>query len=264
MLRVKNLPPFFNVVADGVASLEIPLGDTYHRITLELGGTSFTKAMITEIKLKLNSKVFYTISGSRLDSYNKWKSISDSASYLTIDFNEIDAKTPGGMFMGAIGTASGVDSFTAEITIAGATAPTLSAMATVSAGQPLGAIMAMVNHPITFSAGGTYPVTIPHGPETDSLIKRVLLFHSNLTSLKVKKNGLEIFEDTSIARNNFLQGEAGKTSQSGLYVFDLPLLNDMSSLLPTKNANTLELWPTVSGSDTVNLYVDMFSPLAKL
>lgn len=257
----KNLP-FFNVVASGVASLELELGMTYNRIILELGGTTFTKAMITDIKAKLNGKTFYNITGSRLDDVNEYRGLASDASYLTIDFVEPFAKTIGGMYGGGIGTAQGVSSFTLEVTIAGATAPTLASYSMLSAPKPLGLIMGMVHHPVTFSAAGKYPITLPYGPSAMHLIKRVHFFHTNMTQLEVKKNGVEIFEEITIAVNEFIQGEYEKVPQSGLYVYDPIVNNDLSRVVNTANATSLQFNPTVSAADTINVYAELIGLLA--
>ena len=262
MITVKNLP-FFNVVASGVASLELPLGMTYNRIVLQLGGTTFTKAMITRIVAKLNGKIFYDITGSRLDSINQYKGLTANAAYLTIDFTEPRAKTVGGMNGGAIGTAKGVSSFTLEVTISGATAPTLESWSMISEPQPLGLIMGLVHHPVTFSAGGKFPIVLPHGPEAGHLIKRVHFFHTNMTALEVKKNGLLIFEEMAVAVNEFIQTEYQAAPQSGLYVFDPIVTHDVKRVLATANAQSMQFNATVSAADTVNVYAEYIGRLAQ-
>ena len=69
MLLIKNLP-FTNVVASGVATATLPVGMSYNRIFLRLGGTSFTKSMITDVKVRLNGKVIVQNTGARLDAIN--------------------------------------------------------------------------------------------------------------------------------------------------------------------------------------------------
>lgn len=251
----KNLP-FFNVVASGIATLNLELGPTYQRIILVLGGT-FTKAMITQIICKLNGKAFYTITGSCLDSINKYKGIKDAAGYLTIDFSEITAKTPDGMYAGGVPTAKGVKAFTLEVTIAGATAPTLESYSEISAPRELGLIAGITHHPVTFSAAGKYPIVLPYGPSAQHLIKRVHFFHTNMTHLEVKKNGVVIFGEMPLAVNSFIQGEYGEAPQSGLFVYDRVQSGDMNQVLNTANATMLQFNPTVSASDTINVYAEL-------
>jgi Viral coat protein P2 N-terminal domain len=56
MLLVKNVP-FTNVVGTGTATVNLPVGMSYNKIILALGGTTFTKSMITGIRVKLNGKI---------------------------------------------------------------------------------------------------------------------------------------------------------------------------------------------------------------
>jgi Viral coat protein P2 N-terminal domain len=260
---IKNLP-FFNVVADGIASLEMPLGMTYNRIVLQLGGTTFTKAMIARIVCKLNGKIFYDITGSRLDLINTYRGLKQDTAHLVIDYNEPKAKTIGGMYAGAIGTASGVNAFTVEVTISGATAPTLESWSMITEPQPLGLINALVHHPVTFSAGGKFPIVLPYGPNAKHLIERVHFFHTNMTELEIKKNGIIIFEAMATAVNEFIQEDYGKVPQAGLYVYDAVVDNSMKRVLDTSNAQSLQFNTTVSAADTVDVYGEYVTELANL
>jgi len=263
MITVKNLP-FFNVVASGVASLELPLGMTFNRIILKLGGTIFTKAMITKIVAKLNGKNFFEITGAYLDKINTYRGLTANAAYLTIDFNEPFAKTVGGMYAGAIGTAQGVNSFTLEVTIAGATAPTLESWSMISEPQPLGLINALVSHPVTFSAAGKFPIVLPHGPNAGHLIERVHFFHTNMTALEVKKNGLLIFEEMAIAINEFIQTEYKHVPQAGLYVYDPIVAQDLARVVDTANAQSLQFNVTVSAADSIGVYAEYATRIERL
>lgn len=262
MLLQKNLP-FFNVVANGVASLSLPLGMTYERIVFTLGfgsGGAFTKAMMTDIKVKLNGKVIVQTTGTRLDTINKYKGIYDDASHLTLDFTEVRARDEVGQSLGAITTASGVSNFTIEVTITGANAPTLESHSLLSAPRQLGVIHKMLHYPVTFSAGGTFPIVLPYGTNGGALIKRVHFFHANMTGLEVKKNGLVLHESVT-AINEFLQREYQKTPQAGLYCFDALLDNNSTQMLLTADARSMEWKPTVSAGDTIDVQVEFLDLL---
>lgn len=263
MITQKNLP-FFNVVADGVASISLPLGMTYNRIVLALGGTSFTKAMITRIVCKLNGKPFYDITGTNLDKINKWRGIYDAAGYLTIDFTDRNAKTIGGEIAGAVATSEGVSSFTIEVTIAGATAPTLASWSMLSPPRPFGPVYSLIHHPVTFSAGGKFPITLPHGSEAGHQIRRVYFFNANMTSLEVKKNGLLVAEELDTGINDFIQQEYGRVPQTGLYPYDPVINNNFKNMLQTFNARTMQFNVTVSAADTVDVYAEYLANLAQL
>lgn len=263
MLTIKNLP-FLGVVADGVASLELPPGMTYNRIYLKLGGTTFAKSNISRVVLKMNGKIFYDISGTNLDLLNDYKGMGLGDDYLCIDFIEDKAKTVGGQYIGAIGTLEGVTSFVMEITIAGATAPTLESWSEVSSPMPLGLISSLISHTATYAAAGEFPLVLPHGREAGLLIQRVLFYHSNMTELEVKKNGVIIFESMPTAVNSQIQTCYGRTPQTGLYVYDTIINNDIKQVLDTSNAQSLSYNVTVSAADTITVLTEAIADLGKI
>lgn len=262
MINVKNLP-FFNVVGDGVASLSLPLGMTYERIIMVLSGTTFTKAMMTDIKIKLNGKVIWQSTGSRIDAMNKYRGIATDATHLTLDFTELYARDEVGQSIGAIGTAQGIGSFTIEVTIAGATAPTLESYAQLSGPKKAGVVSKVLSYPVTFSAGGKFPIVLPYGTNGGSVIKRVDFFHTNMTELEVKKNGLVIHESTK-AINEFIQAENKKVPQAGMYVADFIVDNNQSGMLVTADARSMEWNVTLSAADTINVQVEYIDLLTNL
>lgn len=259
MLMVKNLP-FFNVVASGVASLALPLGMTYERIVLVLGGTTFTKAMITDLKVKLNGRVIVQTTGSRLDALNKYKGIFDAAGFLTIDFTEVKARDEVGQSLGAVPTSQGVASLTIEVTITGATAPTLESYSLLSGPRQLGVIHKMLHYPANFSAGGKFPIVLPFGKNGGAIIKRVAFYSTVMTGLEVKKNGL-VFHDSVTAINEFIQKEYGRVPQSNLYVYDAIVDGNSSQMLVTADATSMEWNVTLSGSGTVDVQVEYLDQL---
>lgn len=128
----EDVSAFDNVVASGRASTEIPRYSlTLLRATLQLGGTTFTKAMITEIRLRHGSKVLFFVTGSHLDVINKYKGLIDRDNFLTIDFTQPRDKEMGGEMVGGIDMSSlPPGKLLLEVLIAGATAPTLTAKLT--------------------------------------------------------------------------------------------------------------------------------------
>lgn len=262
MQIIKNLP-FFNVVATGVASLSLPLGMTYERIILELGGTAFTKAMITDLKAKINGKVIWQTTGSRLDALNKYRGLATDATHLVLDFTEIFARDEVGQSLGAIGTAEGVATFTLEITITGATAPTLESWSVLSGPKKLGVINKLLSYNVTLGASGTFPIQLPYGNQGGSIIKRVGFFSQYMTALEVKKNGL-VIHDTKKAINEFFQKENQKTPQTDLYVADFIVDNNQSGMLVTADAQSMQWNATVSQADVITVQVEYLDLLGNL
>jgi hypothetical protein len=195
MLLIKNVP-FTNVVASGVATVSLPIGMSFNRILLELGGGAFTKAMITDIKVRLNGKVIFQNSGSRLDLINTYRKRAVSASYLVVDFTEPDAKDMAEEYLGNLNTAQGVSSLTMEVTISGATTPTLNSYSEYGPPAPLGVLAKQLLFTTSFGGAGKFPFKLIDVANRGAIIKRVHFAHGgNVQALEVKKNGVVIFDN---------------------------------------------------------------------
>lgn len=268
--RIKLLP-FNNVVATGLATLDLSnlLGYTIERLILNLGGTTFTKAMMTSIQLKANGKVIYDTTGSRVDARNQYRGITANANFLTLDFAEIRSKTELGQNLGAIDTTAGITSLKLEIQITGATAPTLQGWAETNRPQidPAQAatrnlIAKVHNSTITIGAAGTFSLPVPHMDVSagGSIFKRIAFFSANMTGLTMKKNGI-VIEDSIKALNDFNEGEYRKVPQASLYMFD-PIVDDnQSQVLNTRDAQTMEVLGTFSAGETITIEVEVLEPL---
>lgn len=263
---------FQNVVAAGIATCDLNglLGYTIKRLIIQLGGTSFTKSMITSIQLKANGKVIYDTTGPRLDTRNQYRGITANAGFLTIDFSEIRAKTELGMNLGGIDTTQGMSNLKLEVTISGATAPTLVGFTEVLAPQldpaqvaTRGLISKVHATTLTIGAAGQFSIPVPHLAPADggSIIKRIAFFSSNMTALLIKKNGI-VIEDSVKALNDFNQTEYRKVPQAGVYMFD-PIIDDVQSqVLNTRNAQTMEVLGTFSAGETITVEAELLEPLA--
>lgn len=268
---LRNCLPFNNVVATGMATMDLSslLGNTIERIMLKLGGTTFTKAMITGVRVKANGKVIFDDTGSRIDSRMQYRGITANAAYLTIDFSEIRSKTIQGQSLGSLDTTMGIRSLTMEVDISGATAPSLSAAAIISGPQvdvngnsmvQRGLIGKVLNYTQYFGAAGKFPFALPYGKTGGSLIKRLHLFGSTVTDAEVKKNGLTVFEAAD-AMNDFIQTEFLRTPQANIFTIDFVPDGNMSNVLNAADAQTMEYYATVSGAGNVVVVTELLDPL---
>ena len=120
------LDPFNNVVASGVAVCDLNklLGTVLEKLTLTLGGTTFTKAMTTKIELKANGKTIFETDGSKLDASNLYNGGAADATILKMDFMDRKAVTVNARQAGAIdlSAGSGISTLRLEVTTSGATA----------------------------------------------------------------------------------------------------------------------------------------------
>ena len=260
------LPPFQNVQATGTATLSVPkYNNTLTRIVLDLGGTTFTKAMITGIRVKIGVRTVYTATGSVLDTINQYKGIAASANQLTIDFTERDAPSIDGKEIGGYDMAALPDQIKLEVDIAGATAPTLAGTAFLTAPQgKAGALIhKLLYFPASTTVAGKFPVNFnPMG----ALIKRIHHFYAgatwagngdgNVNRVEVKKNGLVVVDMYDHVRR-FIQNEYRKVPMAGHYVTDFIVDNNQSGMLITQDAKSFECNTYLTAGDTINTYVEM-------
>jgi len=268
MAILQLLPPFLNVTATGVATMKLPkYANTVNRIVLQLGGTTFTKAMITDIKVKIGQRTVYNTTGTYLDAINKYKGIFDAANFLTIDFTERDAPSLDGKEIGGYDMTAWQDDMFLEITITGATAPTLSASAMLTAPQGQGAgeiIHKLLYLPASTNVGGKFPINF--SPRS-ALVKRIHVFYTgtdwtgvtvdgNVNRMEIKKNGLTVFDAMStVAR--FIQQEYRKVPQSKHFAVDFITDNNQSAALITSDAASLEINSYLTAADNLNVYVEV-------
>lgn len=264
MLLIKNLP-FTNVVASGVASVSLPVGMSYNRIILQLGGTTFTKSMITDLKVRLNGKVIVQNTGSRLDLINAYRARGSSANFLIIDFTEPAAKLMSEQFIGNLNTATSVTSLTLEVTISGATAPTLDSWSELGPPAPLGVVAKQIPFTSSFGGSGKFPMKLIDVANRGAIIKRVHFAHGgNVTGLEVKKNGIVIHDNVTTAVNTFYQLDYKKVAQTNLYTYDPCLDDNYTNAIKTQDATSIEFNLTTSAADTCTAVIEVLDLLGNM
>lgn len=266
--------PFSNVVASGTATANVTPGRTLENIKLKLGGTSLTKAMLSLIKLKANGKVFLDATGTELDKLNQYRGMAADAAYLDLMFIEQKGLTELDRMVGAFDTSLGIANITSEITIAGATAPTLvqiltetSAQKDATTGQAVAFASVMhkvLRYPWNISTGGTLPVTVPFGPQNGAIIKRLHVFHGgNMTGATVKQDGIVVHESLK-AENEFDQKRWGLVPQTNVYTIDFVQDGNMRKALDTRDAKSLEWLFSFSAADSGIVIAEYLDQLGNL
>lgn len=271
------LDPFQNVANSGVAISDLSklLGSVLEKITLTLGGT-FTKSMITKLELKANGKVIFESSGSRLDAYNLYMKGASDATILKIDFMDRLAVTPNARQAGAIDLSigSGISSLRLEVTIAGATSPTLVGFADVSppTNDPAEAgIRSLIarRHSVTYvaPAAGTFALPVPHLEPAGggSNFRRICIYSANMTALKTMREGVTEHELTKL-QNEAAQKDNGRVPQANLVVFDPVQDGQLSGRTwdtrPAAGVRSAQFYATFSVGETVTIETDELLPLA--
>lgn len=281
MRLLRLLEPVQNVLANQhfVLNSKLVLGNVVERVIFTLGGT-FTKAMLTNLVLKLNGKVVLgPISGTQLDSIQKYLLLVNDANRLTMDFTEPTSRSIPGQLMGAIHTdAAGVTDLTLEGDIGAATNPTLTVHAQMRSVADLDPargfdpatfplIRALIPTTVTETAAGEFQHDLNYGVKGDTLIKRIFIFSSVLTAFKVRRDSVEIFDTVTSALAGYIQSEYGRDDQSGLYVYDPLVDGNQSDVITTRSGNRetqFQFLFTASGTGVHSVFTDLYAPLSRI
>ncbi|MGC1173126.1 major capsid protein P2 [Polaromonas sp.] len=273
------LDPFQNVVATGVAICDMNkfLGTVLEKIMLTLGGGSLTRAMITLIQLKANGKVIWESTGTNLNLITCYASrAATDVTILKIDFMDRQARTVNAFQAGSIDLSaqSGITSLRMEVTIAGATTPTIVGVADVSpptsdpAEQGIRFLIAR-KHRATVSVGaaGTFALPIPHIDPAGggSNYRRIAFYSANMTGFKTMREGVTEHELTKL-ENEAAQKDNGKTPQTNLVVFDPvqdgQMMGRTWDTRPSSGVKSAQFYGTFSGAETITIETDELIPFA--
>jgi Viral coat protein P2 N-terminal domain len=272
------LDPFLNVVATGVAICDMNkfLGSVLEKITMTLGGT-FTKSMIQLIQLKANGKVIYESTGVFLDTANQFNTaMAADATILKIDFMDRKSRTTNAFQAGALDLSreSGITSLRLEVTIAGATAPTLIGFADVSppTNDPAEAGLRWLiarKHRATVSIGaaGTFALPVPHLDPAGggSNYRRIYIYSATCTGIKTQREGVTEHELLKL-QNEASQKDNFKVPQLNMVVFDPTQDGQLSGRTwdtrPGSGVRSAQLYATFSGAETITIETDELIPFA--
>lgn len=265
--------PFSNVVATGTATSVVTPGRTLENYRIRLGGTALTKAMLDLVRLKAGNKTIIEGKGADLDKINAYRdTIAQDAAFLDLFFADYSLNNELDRMVGAFDT-SLVGSIAAEVKIAGATAPTLTPILIESAQQkdkggamqpyaPL--VSKILPYPFSIATGGRLPVTVPFGPQTGSIVKRLHVFHTGqMTGATVKQDSAVVHESVK-AENEYEQKRHGRNPQANVYTIDFVADGDIRKALDTRDARSLEWLFDFAAADSGTIYVEYVDPVANL
>lgn len=257
---------FQNVVANGTASNMIVPGQTLEYLRLKLGGGSLLKSMLSRIKIKANGQPVIDATGTQIDKINTYKGVAADAAYLPIFFIEPAGDTDLDRGVGAFDTSRGVVNLTSEVTIAGATTPTLKAILEESQPQVAadgktpapfsGVVSKLLAYPLNMPNGGRLPHRLPFGMQDGAIIKRIHVFHGgNMTGATIKVDSTVIHESLK-AENEHDQVTWGRTPQANMYTIDFIKDGQLKDALDTRMVRNLEVLFDFSDADTGEVLVE--------
>lgn len=263
---------FSNVVATGVATASLAIGKTLNNYMLQLGGTSLLKSHLANIRLLANAKVIFEGSGTQIDKINAYRGLTANAAFLDLSFEDLTGLDLIDRVVGCLDTTQGVVDMTAEVEISGATAPELIALQYETAPQKqmdgsaspfAGLVAKQLRYSYNISAGGELPLNFPFGKEIGAIIKRVHVFHTNMTGATVKEDAIVIHETTK-AQNEYEQVRNGRVPQAGMYTIDFVMDGDVRKAFDTRNAKQVDWLLQFSAADNGFVVIEYLDRLGNL
>lgn len=81
--------------------------------------------------------------------------------------------------------------------------------------------------------------------------------NGNVKNMRIKKNGVPVYDEIECQLARFMQREYKKVPQSKCYVTDFIIDNNQSAALVTDDAKSLEVEPELTASDTLTNYFEV-------
>ena len=274
-MRAIRLPQFQNVGPNQRVSIRLPLGVTYEKIYLALG-TNILVSLITNIVLRINNKEAqrWNTAADMVSGLNAFKAnYTGSTAFLVLDFTERFAKEEVGMKLGTIAAtqSAGVQEFTLEFdlgTYTAVAASTITGWADVEAPSANRIIQRVQVQQKTIAAAAEEQIFVPYGAQGYQ-VKRLIIKHTNLSSIRVRRDGVDVYENLPVALANQRLQDFGRVPQAGYHVLDfMPdalqsnalntalILGPDGKPVPVQN---LDVRVTTSAADTVTIYTEAYS-----
>jgi Viral coat protein P2 N-terminal domain len=273
-MRGIRLPQLQNVNTNNRASLSLPLGVVYEKLYFALG-TNILVSLITNLVLRINNKeVQRWNSVADLNSgLNFYKgNLSGATNFFVLDFTERLAKDEIGMKLGTLAACqeAGVQSVTLEMDLGTYTqvaASTITAWADVEAPSANRVVQRVQVQQKVIAAAAQEQIFVPFGANGYQL-KRVIIKHANLSSVRVRRDGVDVYEDLPVALAGQRLQDFGRVPQAGYHVIDFmpdslqanafntAFVRGPNGPIPVSN---LDIRATTSAADTLTVYSESYS-----
>lgn len=278
-MDLHKLDRFPSVAANATSSLVTNemSGRSVQALVLELGGTTFNETHISNIRVRLDGRdIINAISGSQLKDLNEYDGHTSVTNYLFIFFGDPTARTARGQHLGDLDLSIYDKPLEIEVDIAGATAPTLQAYAIagvpkMAMGYNFSAIEAAhfrhirrsIVEPTAAVSRNSYGISL--GSKQGGRIRKLAFFHSNLTSVELRKESLYKWDNVSQALNDAIAQQFARVPQSGLYVLDRVVDGNQGEAETTATPDGkpwhIETNLSTSGADTIYVFADMHAAM---
>lgn len=234
MTRRVKLPLVQNVGPNQRATIRLPLGRTYNKLIIQTAG-AITASLLSNIVLKVNQgEKMRWKSQVQLQARNSYNKGASDANFLVISFIEKDANDIASQTLGAYAMTAeaGVQDAVLEFdigTYVATAASTITVLAEVDVPSANRLITRNRFQQKTLAGATEEQINIPSGLNGEQL-KRIYIYGTlaSITSLRVRRDDSEEFENITVAQNEYIQKDFGKLPQAGLMVVDF-IVNDLQS-----------------------------------
>lgn len=275
-----ELNPFPSVPATGTASLVTNelAGRSVHGLIFAQSGTTYDRSHITQLKVRAGQKdLIEGITAAELQELNGYDGLPSNASYFVHMFGDPTARTIRGQHLGDLDMdLYGDDPLQIEVKNSGATAPELTVYALVDVPkQAMGigfsnveaatvrALLRTVVQPA--SAINRKAVEIGLGSQAGARVRKLAMFHANLTSVEFRKASDVKHDNIPIALNDYFQTIYARQPVAGLYILDRIADGNQGGAETTLQDNGRP-WPfqvmlTTSAGDTITTFADVHTAI---
>lgn len=273
MTRLLQLPKIENVGTGQRVTIRLPLGVTYNKIILFLGGNINT-ALITNIALKVNGseRIRWSTAAQLVAANGYNRLVSNDVQALEFNFIEPRGKDEAAMTLGAYAATAeaGVQDMVLEFDLGVYVVNAASTVKAVAEVDVPSANRLIVRNRYTqrvFAGAAEEQIVVPYGNQGEQ-IKRMYFFGTlaQLVSVRFRREGADEWESITQAQAEFYQKSYQKVPQAGLYVLDFTMHDLMGHMLNTaqvigpngqpKLIQNIDVRLSVNAAGTWNIYTE--------
>lgn len=266
--KTLRMPSPEGVAGGQTALAKMPIGNAFHNLYLIYTGV--TLAQMTEIRIKLNSKIIHRYSASDRDMMNQFAGYAAASGILTIPFDRQNLKARAAEEETLINTGSrgedgrAITAFEVEIDIdAAATTPKIELVAEVSDQRPggIGSILHCTPYTRSNAGAGEFQVSdLPKDGPTRIYLNRIFIKSQHMTKLKVERNQYVIFE-RSKALNELIQKDGVRVPQTNVYVVDATEVGYGGAMIRLAGSSDFRLSADMAAAENVVFYPEFIGAL---
>ncbi len=281
LILTKKLPAFDRVEENTTATLDMPIGYTYHAVALEI--SNLTPSEISRITIYANGEAIAVYKGG--DDLNRiaqfdGRADATSDNVLMLDFRRFGLLTRQAQELTIIGTGRPrgdggeardgqptdprpITTLQMEVEI-GATAsgnkPKIDARAEVTPPQPSGLLRKVQRFVYNPDSSGEFEIAdLPRL----GMVSRMIFDTANasIDRVRIERDQIVTF-DRSEAMNERVQGDGIRVPQGNLWVVDFTENGYGSDSMTVKNVQDWRTTLWMAGSGTVPVYVEYLAPVS--